>query len=111
VTPYTLRTHMERVEPSSPPQPPPKVGRNGDAGHSLEHDERGYIEIGGPGRSQRWIGLLTYALMLAGVCAILVFLFVRFTGSMRLAIGLVLFMVSYMLLMGWWASRGSDRGQ
>ena len=105
-------TRMERVEPSSPPREPPTADRNGDADPSLDHGTRGYMEIGGPGRSQRWIGLLTYVLLLAGVCAILVLLFVRFTGSMRLAIGLVLFMVSYMLLMGWWAGRGNGgRGQ
>jgi hypothetical protein len=107
---------MTRTGPSSPTQPKPATGagRNGEPesnGHSGDRDSLKYMEIGGSSQVQRWMGFLTYVLLLAGVCAILVVLFVRFTGSMRLAIGLVVFMVSYMLLMGWWASRGSDRGQ
>ena len=68
-----------------------------------------YMEIGGAGRRSRIIGGIAYVLLFAAVCTILVMLFVRFTGSMRLAIVLVLFMVSYMILMGWWASRSETR--
>jgi|tagenome__1003787_1003787.scaffolds.fasta_scaffold20083162_2 hypothetical protein len=74
-------------------------------------DHAGYIEIGGLSQTRRWVGFLTYALLIAGVCTVLVVLFVRFTGSMRLALVLVVFMVSYMLLMGWWASRGDQGGR
>jgi hypothetical protein len=69
------------------------------------------MEIGGVGRSRRLVGFLTYALVFLAVCAVLIALFVRFTGSIRLAIGLVMFMSGYMLLMGWWASRGNGGGQ
>jgi len=67
------------------------------------------MEIGGAGRRSRIIGGISYVLLFAAVCAVLVALFVRFTGNMRLAILLVLFMVSYMVLMGWWASRSASR--
>jgi hypothetical protein len=68
-----------------------------------------YMEIGGVGRRSRIIGGIAYVLLFGTVCAILVALFVRFTGNIRLAIVLVVFMVSYMVLMGWWASRGASR--
>jgi len=95
---------MARTGPRSQ-DPSPDANGEGD-----DH-AAGYIEIGGPSQAQRWMGFLTYALLVAGVCAVLVVLFVRFTGSMRLALVLVVFMVSYMLLMGWWASRGDQGGR
>lgn len=64
------------------------------------------------GRGKRWFGFLAFVLLFVGVSALLVLLFVKFTASLRLAVGLVLFLVSYMLIMGWWASRhleGRDR--
>jgi hypothetical protein len=39
---------------------------------------------------------------------VLVWLFARFTSSLALAVGVVLFLVGYMLLMGWWASRNLE---
>ncbi len=56
-------------------------------------------------RSQRlrsWIG---YVALIVLIAAVFVFLFNRFTGSFWLAIGLVTFMLGYMILMGWLASR------
>ncbi len=74
------------------------------AGDETTSPELQYIEI--PlGRSKRWKGLVGYVLFFAGVCALLVWMFARFTTSMRLAVGLVLFMVTYMGLMGWWTGR------
>lgn len=54
---------------------------------------------------RRWVGAAAYAMMFAGVAALIVLLMRRFTGSLWWAIGLVTFMVSYMLVMGWLASR------
>lgn len=54
---------------------------------------------------RRWAGAVAYAVILAGVAALIVMLMRRFTGSLWWAIGLVTFMVSYMLVMGWLASR------
>ena len=63
------------------------------------------LEIGGSGRGKRIRGLIGYLLLIAAVAGLLVFLFVRFTGSMRLAVVLVAFMMAYMLVMGYLASR------
>ena len=60
------------------------------------------IEIGG---RRRWAGMITYALGILGVAAVLAWLLGRFTGSWLLALGLVGFMLGYMLLMGYVASR------
>lgn len=81
------------------PNPPPD---NGDG-------RSDYLEI--PlGRQKRWIGLISYCLIFLAVSGLLVLLFVRFTGSLKLAIALVAFLVSYMLLMGWWTSRNLEQG-
>ena len=85
----------------------PERGADGDGNGSGTGNGERFMEIGGPGRVNI-VGLLSYALLFAGACGVLVLLFVRFTGSMRLALALVVFMVSYMALMGWWASR-TDR--
>ncbi|WP_428939007.1 hypothetical protein [Fontivita pretiosa] len=66
-----------------------------------------YLEIR-IGSGRKWAGLVGFALVFLAVCGVLVILFVRFTSSLRLAVGLVVFLVSYMLLMGWWASRNVE---
>jgi hypothetical protein len=97
---------MVRTEGKSQETLPEANGEDDDAAAGA-----GYVEIGGLSQTRRWVGFLTYAVLVAGVCAVLVVLFVRFTGSLRLALVLVVFMVSYMLLMGWWASRGDQGGR
>jgi hypothetical protein len=67
-----------------------------------------YVEIGGVGRRRNIIGLISYLLLFAAVAAVLVLMFQRFTGHFWLAAALVSFMVAYMALMGWWASRNHD---
>jgi hypothetical protein len=67
-----------------------------------------YLEVPGAGAGRRWVGFVAYLLFFAAVAGVLVLLFVRFTASLRLAVGLVLFLISYMLLMGWWASRNIE---
>jgi hypothetical protein len=76
--------------------------RNGDAGPQQ------YMEIGGVGVRRRLWGWALYLMLFAGVSALLIFVFLQFTGSMRLAVALVLFMVTYMAFMGWWASRNDE---
>jgi hypothetical protein len=66
-----------------------------------------YLEIR-IGSGRKWAGLIGYAMFFLAVCGVLVMLFVRFTSSLRLAVGLVAFLVSYMLLMGWWASKNVE---
>jgi hypothetical protein len=64
------------------------------------------------GRSRRWAGLVGFVLLFLSVSAVLVWMFKQFTSSLWLAIGVVMFLVGYMLLMGWWTGRnleGRDR--
>ena len=82
----------------------------GDVDKPDAEPSRQFMEIGG--RSTRSIvGVLSYVLLFGAVCGVLVMLFMRFTGSLRLALGLVLLMATYMLAMGWWASRGDERSR
>jgi hypothetical protein len=67
-----------------------------------------YMEIGGVGLRRKVWGWTLYLLLFAGVSALLVFVFVKFTASLKLAITLVVFMVAYMAFMGWWASRNDE---
>lgn len=78
-----------------------------------ESDQDG-MEIADPQQDKRWIGFVTYMVFFALVAGVIVVLMRRFTGSLWLAIVLVTFMVSYMLVMGWLTSRNlsaSDRGR
>ena len=54
---------------------------------------------------KRVIGWLSYLLLFAVVAGALILVFAQFTGSKLLAFGLVGFMVAYMALMGWLASK------
>jgi hypothetical protein len=69
-----------------------------------------FMEIGSASR-RSIVGFISYVLLVGAVCTVLVWLFARFTRSLWLGITLVLFMVGYMLLMGWWASRRDERSQ
>jgi 1,4-dihydroxy-2-naphthoate octaprenyltransferase len=60
------------------------------------------IEIGA---KRRWGGILSYAIAVLTVASILTWLLGQFTNSWWLALGLVGFMLGYMLLMGYLASR------
>jgi hypothetical protein len=75
----------------------------GNNGHRRQE-----LEIPAVGQG-RWLrGLIWYLILVAGVASLLVYLFVRFTGSLRLAVLLVAFMLGYMGVMGWLASRRAD---
>ncbi|HEY7089672.1 MAG TPA: hypothetical protein VH518_16355 [Tepidisphaeraceae bacterium] len=76
-------------------------------GEDKNDDPRGFMEIPVE-QSRRWLGLVAYVLLFLVVAALLVLLFMWFTASLRLAIGLVLFLVGYMVLMGWWAGRNIE---
>jgi hypothetical protein len=69
------------------------------------HQPERELEIEGGGRVKRMRGLIAYLLLFVGVGGLLVFLFMRFTGSLYLAIVLVTFMMTYMVVMGWLAAR------
>jgi len=57
------------------------------------------------GWHRRWLGIAGYVLFFAFVAALLVYLFFQFTDSLKLAFVLVVFMITYMVLMGWLAAR------
>ncbi len=79
----------------------PFIAPNQDPDHEppIKHLE---IDTGLGRRVMAWIG---YVLLVLLVAAAFVALFVQFTGSMRLAIALVAIMMTYMTIMGIWASR------
>ena len=67
-----------------------------------------YLEID-TGSRRRWMGKLAYLAFFIFVAAMLFFIFIRFTASVGWAATLVVFMISYMLIMGHWAGKGLDR--
>jgi len=67
-----------------------------------QHDDDRGMEIG---RKRRWPGLVSWTLGFLGVATLLGWLLGRFTNSAVLATVLVGFIASYMLLMGYLASR------
>ena len=68
----------------------------------------GYIEID-TGRRKRWLGFAAYVAFFLGVAVLLVVVFVKFTSSLGMAMFLVAFMVAYMGIMGWMASRNAEK--
>ena len=77
----------------------------------MADEQERYIEIP-VGRERKWFGLVAWWLLLLGVAGLLILLFRKFTSNLWLAVILVAFLLSYMLVMGWWASRhleGRDR--
>ena len=67
-----------------------------------QHDDDRGMEIG---RKRRWPGLVSWTLGFLGVATLVGWLLGRFTNSAVLATVLVGFIASYMLLMGYLASR------
>lgn|GEM_PF-2458038 len=67
-----------------------------------------YLEIH-LGRSRRLWGLVAYLALFAATCAALVWFLRWFNTPLPLAVGLVVFMVGYMVLMAWWAGRSARR--
>jgi hypothetical protein len=65
-----------------------------------------YFEID-TSRKKRWMGQLFFVLFFAAAAVVLVALFARFTGSMRYALALVAFMLTYMLIMGYLAGKSN----
>jgi len=61
------------------------------------------------GRRRRITGLIAYLLFFATVAGLLVFVFLQFTPSVMLAVGIVTFMVLYMSIMGWITSRNLSK--
>jgi len=61
--------------------------------------------------NQRGRSLLLYIVFFAAIAAAFVALFARFTGSVPIAVWIVIPMVGFMLWQGWLASRNiDDRG-
>ena len=73
-----------------------------------DDQETQFLEID-TGRKRRWFGWVGYILFFVIVAAALIFFFVQLNTSFRLAAGLVIFMVAYMAIMGWFASGKLDR--
>jgi hypothetical protein len=72
---------------------------------SESHDDKDrYFEID-TGARRRWAGLAGYVVIFATVAVATVLVFLRFTGSLLLAIGLVAFMIAYMVGMAVIASK------
>jgi hypothetical protein len=59
-------------------------------------------------RKRRWLGLTYYILFFLIVAGALVYIFVRFSGSFAVAVLLVVFMIGYMLIMGYAAGKNID---
>jgi hypothetical protein len=100
------------VAPMAKPAPPPAEGRL-DLDYTPESPapERSrpeYLEID-TGWRKRWLGLAGFLLAFLLVATILVYLFMQFTASLALGIGLVLFMIAYMAVMGYVAGRTVER--
>jgi len=68
------------------------------------------MEIGGPGLARRLRGWLFYVAVFAAAGGGFVWLFYQFTTSWRIALGVVTFMVAYMVLMSYLAERGGPGG-
>ncbi len=62
-------------------------------------------------RRRRWIGWTLYVLAFLGLAALLVWFFVMLNTTLALAIAVVTFMVLYMIIMGYFASRTHDEGR
>lgn len=67
-----------------------------------------YLEIE-LGRGKRWWGMIGYVLFVLVVAGAFTAVFVRFTGSIAVAVGVVAFMLVYMVVMGALASRNLRR--
>ncbi|HEY8668185.1 MAG TPA: hypothetical protein VIL86_16170 [Tepidisphaeraceae bacterium] len=63
-----------------------------------------FLEID-TGLRVRWWRWIAYLLLFALVSLVLIWFMLQFGATVQLAIGLVLFMVGYMTLAGWLASR------
>jgi hypothetical protein len=87
------------------PMPLMKMDFNPLPPHTDENETAapGVMHIGGP-RGRRVWEIIRWMLALAAIGAVLVALFVRFGSTTLWAVGLVGFMLGYMVLMGKWAS-------
>lgn len=86
----------------------PTPAANGQHTTDGQGEPMRYLEIGGVGLGRKAWGWALYLLLFGAVSALLVYVFVQFTASLKLAITLVVFMVAYMAFMGWWASRNDE---
>ncbi len=69
-----------------------------------ERDEKREMEIESE-RASRWGGWFAWAAMVLAVAGLIAWMLGRFTGSVLLAVGLVAFMLLYMLGMAYFATR------
>jgi hypothetical protein len=77
---------------------------NPESGDKKDDASGDYLEID-TGQRRRWMGAMAYALFFLIVAGLLLYVFIQFTASVGWAVTLVLFMVSYMLIMGRWAAK------
>lgn len=60
------------------------------------------------GRRRRWVNWVLYVLVFALLSGLLVWFFVMLNTALALAIAVVVFMVGYMVIMGYVAGKGYD---
>jgi hypothetical protein len=60
-------------------------------------------------KKRRWTGWVAYILLYLVVATLLILVLVKLWTPVALAVGLVVFIVGYMTLMGYLASRNIDR--
>jgi hypothetical protein len=84
-----------RLDPDDPDAPPSDPARPE------------YLDID-TGRAKRWRGVTLFFLAFFGVAGLLVAMFHYLTSSVAMSVTVVLFMLSFMGLMGWITSRNLD---
>jgi Flp pilus assembly protein TadB len=85
------------IRPNDPSPPPPE---------SEQPSAELHIDTSA---GRRWIGWAGYILLYLLVGALLVLVFVKLSAPLMLAVGVVVFMIGYMSLMGYLASRNINR--
>jgi hypothetical protein len=74
-------------------------------GHTPQTEEL-RIDTAAP---RRWLGWLAYLVILLTVAAAVVWAFLFLNVSFAVAVTLVVVMLGYMSLMGWWLTRDADQ--
>jgi hypothetical protein len=101
---------MDPDRPLIDAPPAAEAARHAANGASRNGGQRKQVEIEiDTSLGRRVMGWIGYLLLFLVVSSALVFLFVQFTASLRIAMALVLFMVGYMVVMGMAAAGKFER--
>lgn len=96
----------QRLPPPPPPSPPHANGSGKAFGPAAPPPTAMDIRLDRP---RRLWGLAGYVALTLAVAGLLVWMFVQFTASMRIALGLVAFLLAYMFFMATLAGQDADR--